>query len=256
MGLWRETEYFLRDRISSALKQNLHRMDNQEVIDIIFKINEKDLYDRIDKVLDIIAHIDFDSVEQESFSKSLDLVINLINNPKVNENIFNKYYLKIAIIVLGKKEYEASNRLDYIISKKMPDFYNTYKLEVMEDRDACYNEIFKFIKSIKNRNEIQGKGGVYAGSSEENESIIINIIQAFDIDITYKELLNDLVDICRETLLNNRLPVRDKVNSIKLLIYLKYITEEKSIDFKWDIYYKNILRVRKRYIYSIFRFFL
>ena len=238
-------EYFLRDRISSALKVNLHRLDNQEVIDILLKINEKDLYDRIDKVLDIIAHIDFESVEEKSFNKSLDLVINLINNPKVNEKIFNKYYLEIAIIVLGRKEYEYSNRLDDVISTKMPDFYNTYKLEVMGDIEACYNEIFKFIKSIKNRNETQGKGGVYAGPSEENESIIINIIQAFDIDITHKELLNDLVDICKETLLNNRLPVRDKVNAIKLLIYLKYITEEKRIDFKWDIYYKNILELEK-----------
>ena len=249
-------EYFLRDKIFSALRQNLHRMDNQEVIDIIFKISEKKIYNRMDEILDIITNIEFDNIKQESLSKSIDFVVNLIKEPKLNENVFNEYYLKIATIVLGKKEYKASNRLDYIICKEMPNFYNTYKLEVMGDRDSCYNEIFKAIESIKNRNKMQGKGGIYSSSSKEDEIIIINIIQAFDVDITCKGLLNNIIDICRETLLNNRLPVRDKVNSIKLLIYLKYITEKKSINFKWDVYYKNILKfeedIFKAYSDSLF----
>ena len=52
-------------------------------------------------------------------------------------------------------------KLDFDLSN-----YNTYKLEVMGDIEACYNEIFKSIESIKNRNETQGKGGVYAGPSK------------------------------------------------------------------------------------------
>lgn len=219
----------LGDHIFETLKDNCHRLNKTVLIKICLDTFRKKIYRFYDSALDLIAFIGLEDVDKGLATT----VIEEINCIIIDTDLRNKCYkLKKAIIRVRKSDRLLTSKLDQNVLAYMPEFYKgTYALEIdVESQEDSEKHIKKYISVIKDRNRTQGVKGKYVGYSDNPYKIIKNIVKLNNVQL-HEELIYDILDSTLETLTCVNQLASDKVEAIKLIIFIKFNAEEKYINF-------------------------
>lgn len=222
------------DHIFEALKGNCYRIDKNIIIKFCVKIFDKKLYRFYDNALDLIANIGLENVDDGLTKKIIDEINKIVINEKTRNSCSN---LQRAIVFVRKSTKDYTLELHQNVLELMPDFYEeTYKLEINVDSQKYSEEyIYKYVSEIRERNKIQGEDGRYLGYAYNPFEIIKNIIVIHQININEK-LLPIILEAAKETLFCPRQLLSDKVDAIKLIIFMKLNSKAVKYDFSDFIY--------------------
>ncbi len=230
---WIESEervFVLSDYIFEALKANVHRLDNQIILEIALRIFEKGLKRFYDNSLEVIEKIDFGKISDISFTTLIEQFKILMGDKSTRENCRK---LGDVIISLRRQLKEQTEELHESVIKYMSDSYKErYFLEILVDsQEESKVYINKYLSMIKERNSTQGKGGRYSGYMDNPYQTIANIISYNNV-IVDGELIEAIVNVCKDTLYTETQLLSAKVESIKLITLLGTISTEPNYDFK------------------------
>ncbi|AEF17817.1 hypothetical protein Thexy_1793 [Thermoanaerobacterium xylanolyticum LX-11] len=218
------------DYIFEALKENCYRIDRNIIIRICLDIFDKKLYRFYDKALDLIANVGLENIDNDLAKKTINEINKIVTDETIRSKCNN---LESAIISIRRSKRDYTDKLHESVSKFMPNFYEeTYKLETMIDSLENSEEyIFKYVYKIKERNQTQGKDGKYSLYAYSLFTIIKNIIDMNKIDNNDK-LLSTILEVSLETLLCPKQLLLEKVEAIKLIIYMKLNSTSEMYDFE------------------------
>lgn len=230
---WVESDkrvFLLNDYVFGALKANVHRLDNQIILKIALRIFEKGLMRFYDNSLEVIGRIDFRKISDTSFTTLIEQLKILMGEESTRENCRK---LGDVIISLRKQLKEQTEELHESVIKYMSDSYKErYFLEILVDsQEESKVYINKYLSMIKERNSTQGKGGTYSGYMDNLYQTITNIIHHNNV-IVDGELIEAIVNVCKDTLYAETQLLSAKVESIKLITFLGTIATEPNYDFK------------------------
>ena len=207
--------------IFKALQSNSRRFDNTEIAKICCEIFHRKWRRWYDDVLELIAIMGINKVENKIVIELISEIIKIINDEKERSNC-NR--LEDAIIATLKSNNDLTKELEHCVFEKMPNFYHIkYSLEVLTDtKEKSEVHILRYTKEIRNRNETQGLNGGYSGYGNNPYLIIINIIKNSNLELNC-ELIEEIVTVLKETLLKPKQTVSSKIDAIQMLIFLKNI---------------------------------
>jgi hypothetical protein len=219
----------LGDHVFKALEKNYLRIDRNNIIKICLDIFDKKRYRFYDNALDLLAKMGLKNIDDDLVKRIIE-EINRIILDKTNRDNFHS--LEQAIIAVRKTKKEYTEELHKNVIKFMPELYEgRYKLETMiESQEDSEEQIYKYVFEIKRRNQTQGMNGSYTLYVDNPFSIIKNIIVINRIKINEK-LLNAILEVTKETLFCPKQLVSDKVEAIKLIIFIKLNTDLGLYDY-------------------------
>ncbi len=225
-----ERVFVLNDYVFEALKANVYRLDNQIILDIVLRIFEKGLKHLFDNSLEVIEKIDFRKISNSGLTILIEQLKILMEEESTKENY---HKLGDVIISLSRQLKERTGELHESVMKYMSDSYKEkYYLEILVDsQEESKDYINKYLSMIKERNNTQGKDGKYSGYMDNPYRIITNIIRYNNV-IVDRVLLEEIVNVCKDTLYAERQLFSAKVESVKLITFLGTIYTESDYDFK------------------------
>ena len=208
------------DRLFSALSENVLRIDINELVEICCITIERDygrFYDDMFKIF--TKPIDLSRLVEKNSLRLIDNIISIIINKEKRQTI-NSF--KSAVITLRKKNAFMTKLFDDVIKDNMPEFYyDTYEIDVFikDGKLDVSSYLQKELKIIQNRNSTQGENGVFRSYASDPINTIRYLIEN-SIFTFSNDQINSILNITTETLLNTKLSVQEKSNSIKLIITL------------------------------------
>ncbi|NLX03150.1 MAG: hypothetical protein GXY40_11575 [Syntrophomonadaceae bacterium] len=224
---WIESEkrvFILGDYIFEALKANIHRLDNQIILEIVLRIFGKGLRRFYDDTLEVVGKINFKKISGDIFLKLIEQLKMLIEEKSTRESCRK---LGDVIISLRKQQREQTEGLHESVIKYMSDSYKErYFLEILVDsQEESKDYINKYLSEIKERNSTQGKDGRYSGYMDNPYDTIANIINYNNV-IVDSELMGAIINVCKDTLYLDTQLLSAKVEAIKLITFLGTISME------------------------------
>lgn len=224
---------FLVEKLLKALKSNVRRLSQEEVVIFTMEILDKKYYRFFDSVFDLLSGLDFSKLSKELARRLLSKINFVLSNAEKKQS-----YSHVEKLLIGMRKGQDvfGNEIDGIVKKYYPEFYKRdYNLEVFpKNRDT---HIQRYINSIKTRNDTQGKGGIYVGFTERPYSTIRNIIE-FDKPLLSEVLLDDLLETILNTLRLETQTYAEKIDAIELMMTLK--KQELPYSYNWDNYYSKL----------------
>lgn len=218
------------DYIFEAIRDNLLRLDNNQVIEnIIIEVFVNELRRFYDDVLDIIFRINFKRIKRDNRISIIKYIESIIEKEEERNNCNN---LEKVIISLRKQNTELTMNLHEKVQQYMPFFYKEqYSLEVqIKSQHESEEFIKKNILEIKERNETQGKDGRYIVYWDNPYKIIKNIIKVKSVGLN-QQVLDSIINVCKETLYSSNQILSAKVDAINLISFIKLISNDDSYDF-------------------------
>lgn len=204
------------DSIFKCLMDVGHRLMPETIIEICCLLMDKEFsrfYSDMFKL--ITSKIDISKVPIEKATSLIEHVSLLLEGDNINLPCLDN-----LLISLRKQSVFLTQDLDEKICKRLPDFYNgNYKLETTENHEDDVLFVEKYIKQIKNRNEEQGKGGVYHGYANFPHDIIRNIM-LFKNALFSDNIKDDAFVASCETLLRDNQNIRTKCDALDLIMFL------------------------------------
>lgn len=223
---------YLGQDIFESIQANINRLNIRKILDFLIATLNKKYYRFYDNIFKIIRLIPYNKLSKEQIKEILDIVIDIVKD-KEQKNKFNE--LKYCIIYLRKTKVEECNRLDEIIDNYWLEIKDDYYLEILENESEYYKSILSYVEEIKHRNLIQGNGQYYHYVYNP-EDIIENILKNSRENILDEQLLQIVTDVCKESLMNEKQTVSEKVSCLQLLIYLRNISLQCNSIFDWRNY--------------------
>lgn len=219
----------LGEHVFEALKQNHLRMDRNTIIRICLRVIDKKWYRFSDKVLDLIARLGIDDIEDNLAEQTVDAINGIIIDETLRKTC---YKLSHAIISVRKSRKDYTDELHKNVSELMPKFYQgLYRLETTVDSLEDSEEyIYKYVSEIRERNQTQGKDGKYSGYAYSPLKTIKNIVAIHKLCIDEK-LLNVILEVAKETLLCPKQLLSEKIEAIKLIIFMKLNSRSVMYDY-------------------------
>lgn len=215
--------------IFEALKENSYRLDKNLIVKICLDIIMKKLYRFYDDALDLIAYIGLEDINEQLSIKTIEEINGIIVDKSIRDQC-NK--LTHAIISIRKTKKEFTLDLHHHVLENMPEFYiGLYTIETLVDSQEDSEEhILKYVLEIKERNRTQGVDGTYTGYGNNLYKTIKNIIKLNNIEL-HEELVNSILEVALETLLCRKQLISDKIDAIKLIIFVKNNCYGRNINF-------------------------
>ncbi len=227
------TNIALVERSLKALKSNVRRLSQEDIIVFLIELFNKKLYRFFDTAFEILTNIDFADLPQELTTRLLSAVDVVLDN----ENKKQRYsYVKQFLIKFRKNRDDLATGIDETVKKYYPDIYEKeYNLEIFEgERDV---HIQRYINSIRARNKTQGKNGKYTIWGERPFITIRRIIEIDKLSVS-KNLLVKLLEIILNTLHLETQTLSEKIDAIQLLMRLR--KEELTYNYNWEDYYSDL----------------
>ena len=240
--------------IFETLSAGYLRIPQNHIISLVIKCFERNFsryYDDMFKML--CDNLDINTLSGEQCNLIIPFISQIIIDDQQNK-IFNSF--TNLLILFRKQNYELTNNFDKLIATHMKYFYNnTYKLEVLTKDDENYIDfINQNIESIKTRNETQGKNGSFLGYADNPYLTIRNIITRKNLDYS-NDLIENILNCCANTLLSNTQTIREKIDSINLIIFLlgkfSEIIDDNNINLQKLNENKDILRTGSEMLENI-----
>jgi len=224
---------FLGEKLFKALRSNVRRLSQEEIVAFTMKVLDKKYYRFFDSVFEILSEIDFSKLSKELIKRVLSQITVALDNDDKKQSYT---HVERLLIRMRKGQDNFSNEIDGIAEKFYPEFYKKdYNLEVFpEKRDT---HIQRYIDSAKAGNEIQGKNGTFIGFVDRPYHTIRKIIELEKPSLS-EELLNELLETILNTLCLETQTRAEKIDSIGLLMILK--KQDLSYNYNWDNYYSKL----------------
>ncbi|MFJ5717515.1 hypothetical protein [Neobacillus sp. NPDC093127] len=231
-----------------ALRENSHRFDKNIIIKLCLDIIIKKLYRFYDDALEIIAYIGLKDINEELSKKTIDEINRLIVDKSIREECNN---LAKAIIAIRKSKKEYTSVLHRNVLEHMTNFnLEIYTIETMVDtQEDSEEQILKYIFELKERNRTQGINGSYTGYANNLYQTIKNIIKLNNIEL-HGELVNSILEASLETVLSRKQLISDKIDAIKMIIFVKQNCDVGNINFN---YYIKEIRNNKELVIDGYR---
>jgi hypothetical protein len=226
---------FLIEKLLKALKSNVRRLSQEEIVVFTTEILDKKYYRFFDSIFGILSDLDFSKLSKELTRR----LFSQINIALGNEDQKQNYqHIERLLIRMRKGQDNYSTEIDEIVEKYYPEFYKgDYNLEVFpEKRDT---HIQRYIDSIKARNETQGKNGTFIGFVDRPYYTIKRIIEIEKPSLS-EELFDNLLEIILNTLCLETQTYAEKIDAIELMLTLR--TQELSFSYNWEDYYSKFDR--------------
>ncbi|NMB96217.1 MAG: hypothetical protein GYA02_06350, partial [Clostridiaceae bacterium] len=215
----------LGDYIFDALIENLMRVDNNSLItNVLIKVFEKRLKRFYDKALKMFSTMDIKKIRKEIIERVTEILTILI---KDKEGRSNCRELPFTLIYIRKQtQEELSKGLDEVIKEFMPEFFkNQYLFEIKSNsREDSEAYIKKCVNQINRRNETQGKNGCYVAYGDDPYKTIENIIYISKADLG-KDLTEQIIQACTNTLYSGTQLLSEKVKAINLITFMRLASE-------------------------------
>ena len=224
---------FLGEKLFKALKSNIKRLSQEEIIVFAMEILDKKYYRFFDSVFEVLSDIDYSKLSKEITKRLLSQIMIVLDNEDKKRDY---QHVERLLIRMRKGQDNFTNEIDGIVEKFYPDFYKRdYNLEVFpEKRDT---HIQRYIDTIKARNKTQGKNGTFIGFVDRPYYTIRRIIELEKPSLSEK-LLDDLLETILNTLRLETQTHGEKIDSLQLLITLK--RHSSSYSYSWDNYYSKL----------------
>lgn len=223
---WKNSETGIMNQesyIFNAFKRIAERVDQNYLIEFCLSIlkSESVRYHNsaIKFLVNSVNYSDANSVVIAELNK---YVIDFLEE---NANSTEKYYVKLLCCQLGKiLDEEEIQKLNSKIQEKWPEFYKMEYL-VETSRDDTIDALFleNQLKTIKFRNENQGKNGTYSGYVDSPFYSIMNVLSIEGTSISSKQL-DSIFKATSNTILDPKQTVDDKMQAYKLLYRAPLIT--------------------------------
>lgn len=225
---WKNSETGIMNQesyIFNAFKRIAERVDQNYLIEFCLSIlkSESVRYHNsaIKFLVNSVNYSDANSVVIAELNK---YVIDFLEE---NANSTEKYYVKLLCCQLGKiLDEEEIQKLNSKIQEKWPEFYKMEYL-VETSRDDTIDALFleNQLKTIKFRNENQGKNGTYSGYVDSPFYSIMNVLSIEGTSISSKQL-DSIFKATSNTILDPKQTVDDKMQAYKLLYTLCRIDKD------------------------------
>lgn len=232
----------LVDKLIEALKFNKDRLSKEKIVDFAIEVFNKNYYRFFDSIFDLLSKLNFRTMPQELLRDLLLQVEAVLGNEEIKQRILNieKFFIRIR-----KSRDDFSAEIDEIVERHYPEFFKQdYHLEIYPIDRIIH--IKRYLDSIKSRNLVQGKNGMFIGYLDNPYITIKNIIEHDKIFVS-EELRDDLLKEIANTLFSETQTYTEKINSIQLLLCLK--RQDLSNSFDWNNYYfilkQNITNAEK-----------
>lgn len=224
--------FSLGEKILKALKSNIRRLSQEEIVVFTMEIIDRKYYRFFDLVFETLSDLVFSKLSKELTRRLLSQV-NAVLGSEDKERDYQHVQKLLIRMRKGQDYFQAE--IDEIAKKFYPEFYKKdYNLEVFpEKRDT---HIQRYIDNIRSRNEMQGQGGRYIGFVDRPYYIINRIIE-LDRPSIPEELLNELLETILTTLSLETQTYGEKIDAIELLVILK--KQEFAYSYSWDNFYSR-----------------
>lgn len=225
----------LGEKLFKALKSNVRRFSQEEIVDFSMEILDKKYYRFFDSVFELLSDLDFPKLSKQLTKRLLSQIdVALANDDKRRDY----QHIKNLLINIRRRQDNFHAEIDGIAERYYPEFYKRdYNLEVSpEKRDA---HIQRYIDSIKFRNDTQGKGGKFIGFADRPYYTVRRIIE-LESPLLSEELLDDLLKTIINTLRLETQTHAEKIDAIELMMTLK--RQKSSYIYNWDDYYSKLER--------------
>jgi hypothetical protein len=186
-----------------------------------------------DSAFEMLLEMDFSKLSKE-LTKRIIAQINFVLDQEDKKRDYP--HIERLLISMRKGQDNFNTEIDEITEKFYPEFYKQdYNLEVFpEKRDS---HIQRYIDSIKVRNKIQGKNGIFSGFVDRPYYTIRRIVELEKPSLT-EEMINDLLETIFNTLCLETQTYAEKIDSIELMMALK--RQPLSYTYNWDNYYSKL----------------
>jgi hypothetical protein len=224
---------FLGEKLFKALKSNARRLSQEEIVDFTMEILDKKYRRFFDSAFEMLLEMDFSKLSKE-LTKRIIAQINFVLDQEDKKRDYP--HIERLLISMRKGQDNFNTEIDEITEKFYPEFYKQdYNLEVFpEKRDS---HIQRYIDSIKVRNKIQGKNGIFSGFVDRPYYTIRRIVELEKPSLT-EEMINDLLETIFNTLCLETQTYAEKIDSIELMMALK--RQPLSYTYNWDNYYSKL----------------
>ena len=224
------TNIFLGEKLFKALKSNIRRISQEEIIVFTMEILDKKYYRFFDSVFEILSDIDYSKLSKEITKRLLSQIKAVLGDEDKKRDY---QHVERFLIRIRKGQDSFRTEIDEFVEKFYPEFYKKdYNLEVFpEKRDT---HIQRYIDMIKTRNKTQGKGGRFFGFVDRPYYTIRRIIELEKPSLS-EELLDDLLETILNTLRLETQTHAEKIDALELLMILK--KNNSSYSYAWDNYY-------------------
>ncbi len=203
----------------NAIKENIYRLNNNKIIDLILLVFNNDLKRWFDNCFELIQVLNFTKITNnriESIAQFLLIFVKEENSRK------SCHHLAEALIVIRKVLKRKLKTYDNCIKMYMVNFYNsTYSMEVSDKNDDdSMKHINRYLLEIKKRNAEYENSKERKGYLDDLFGVIRNIIE-FDKVVLNRNHLKSIIDMIKVTIFSTSQLYSNKVNAIRLLYYLK-----------------------------------
>lgn len=169
--------------------------------------------------------IRIDKMSKESAQRLIEHINILLDDEKEREEAG---YSSRFLYVLRKQSRELTDPLDEKIKVYFPRFYEgDYLLETTQNTSVDY-PIFirKYIEMLREKNEEQGKDGVFHGYATMECGIIRSLMCDAEVSLPEKDM-DALISAVCDTLLYSKQDINVKIGSVSLLmcIFVKYYND-------------------------------
>lgn len=223
---WLDDEHatiIIGQSIFNNLSSVSYRLSQDIIANICCKFIEKH-YSRwyMDMFKFMARRIDISKMSDESAQKLINHIILVLQNEDERKQI---QYSPSFLCTIRKQNKILTNNLDKAIEKYLPNYYqNDYKLETTDNKATDFPCIIeKYIQSIKESNERQGKNGTFYGHGTREIATIRWMLLSNDLKIS-NDLLGSIVVAITQTLLVSKESTSTKMDAVALLccIFTKY----------------------------------
>jgi hypothetical protein len=214
-----DSALLLGSLIFTTLEKVYLRINQEHLAEIICKCFEHGMRRFYDDLFQVIANcIVLEELSNTSSRRLINAIIQIISDENERNNINN---LHIALYSLRKQNRNLTDELDKAIAENLPIFYKEdYCLETTDNTSTDMPRfIAKYIGTIEDRNETQGRDGGFIEFADRPHIIIKSIIQQHVVDID-DELIDAAFRASCETLLRKEQLINTKIDALNLIVFL------------------------------------
>lgn len=223
--------------IFNCLSSVYYRLDQNTIADICCKFIDKhysrwyrDMFKFMTKCIDI------SKMNEENAITLINHIVKVLKDDAEREQL--KYSPQFLCLLRKQNKY-LTEELDEAIKEYLPNYYkNDYKLETSNEKNDSIMFIEKYLESIKEDNQNQGKNGRYFGSGTRKILTIKSILLLNNPNIS-NDLFDTIIKTVSDTIIESKESIITKIDAVALLccIIAKYPKAyERNKDIFQNIY--------------------
>lgn len=204
--------------IYNFLKENIFRMEHNEVIELILSIFTSGLKRWYNDCMKLLDSIDINKIPPEKQQRIIDIFITIIEDKDSLSVIPN---IKNAMISFARKTTIDSSKLKDAIERYMPDYFkNVFSLELLPNESSDHNKyIERYIELATLENKTQGVDSIYKNYTSSPLNTIKNIISLTNAYVS-DAIAEKIIRVSLDTLERPTQTISAKLSAVENLMLL------------------------------------